>query len=372
MKFSIHTKDFKKLVSSVSRSINPKPSLPSLQGIYFLADKEKLTLIGSDLDIVTKAKTPLEAEIEGQCLVNGRVASEVIRKLPFGNVVVSDVGKELRIEAGSAVFNLRKLDEESYPKELIVEKEFKEEETVLNKEELFEAINQVSVASAQEGSKPILTGVLFDKGGEEETVNLVSTDSYRLASKELTGKSLKEIGVVSKKALVEVVRLFEETEEDVKVFTEEREVHFYNTSYQVSLRKIEGEFPNYKNLFPKETVFSVEVNKETILEALDRSAVVAEGYIPIQISFSDKTLKITSSNQDIGGGKEEVGCVFLGVDVKEVENFEMSFNPTYLMEAIGVLVGEKVYLRFSGNQKPLLVQGETDSYKHLLMPVRPG
>ncbi len=372
MKFSIHSKDFKNLVSSVSRSINPKPSIPSLQGIYLLLEKEKLTLIGSDLDIVTKATIPLEAEIEGQCLVNGRIASEVIRKLPLGNVVVSDVGKEIKIEAGPAVFNLRKLDEESYPKELTEEKKFEEEETVLNKEELFEAINQVGAASAQEGSKPVLTGILFDKGENEDNVNLVSTDSYRLASKELTGKSLKEIGVVSKKALVEVVRLFEETEEEVRVFTEEREVHFYNNSYQVSLRKIEGDFPNYKNLFPKETVFSIEVKKEKILEALDRSSVVAEGYIPVQISFSNKILKITSSNQDVGGGKEEVPCEFLGVDVKEVETFEMSFNPTYLMEAIGALVGEKVYLRFSGNQKPLLIQGETDNYKHLLMPVRAG
>ena len=370
MKFSVSSKDLKILFSSVSRAVNPKPSLPSLQGVYLSVEKEKIVLIGSDLDIVVRGTLPLKTDIEGRCLVNGRVAAEVIRKLPMGEVTVSDVGKEIKIETKTSVFNLRKLDEDSYPKELVEEKVFQEEETVLNKEELFEAINQVGIAAAQEGSKPVLTGVLFDKGEKETTVNLVSTDSYRLASKELKGFSLKDVGVVSKKALNEVVRLFEETVEDVKVFVEEREVHFYNDFYQVSLRKIEGDYPSYKNLFPKETVFSVEVEKEKIMDALDRSSVVAEGYIPIQISFSEEVLKITSTNQDVGGGKEDVVCQILGVDVKDVEGFEMSFNPTFLMEAIGSLVGEKVYLRFSGNQKPLLIQGETDNYKHLLMPVR--
>ena len=370
MKFNISSKDLKVLFSSVSRAVNPKPSLPSLQGIYLSVSKEKIVLVGSDLDIVIKGSLSLKTEIEGQCLINGRVASEAIRKLPMGEVTVSDVGKELKIETKTSVFNLRKLDEESYPKELVEEKIFPKKVAVLNKEELFEAINQVGVASAQEGSKPVLTGVLFDKGDEETTVNLVSTDSYRLASKELKGFSPKNIGVVSKKGLNEVVRLFEETEEPISIFVEEREVHFYNNLYQVSLRKIEGDYPSYKNLFPKETIFSVEVEKEKIMDALDRSSVVAEGYIPVQLSFSNETLKITSTNQDVGGGQEDVFCQMLGVDIKEVEGFEMSFNPTFLMEAIGSLIGEKVYLRFSGNQKPLLIQGETDNYKHLLMPVR--
>ena len=368
MKFKIPSRDLRTLFSSVSRAVNPKPSIPSLQGIHISAREKEIVLVGSDLDIIIKAKKPLDTEIEGECLVNARIASEVVRKLPSGEVVVSDVGEELRIETGSLSFNLRKLDEKQYPREIIQEESLDEGVVTFNKEELFEAINQVGVAAAQEGSTPVLTGILFDS--KEGKTNLVATDSYRLAAKELVGFPVKDIGVVSRKALSEVVRLFEERETKVGVVVREREVFFDDGDYQVSLRKIEGEYPKHKDLFPKETVFSIEIEKEKILEALDRSSVVAEGYIPIKISFSKDSLRITSINQDIGGGKEEVPCVFLGVDVKEVENFEMSFNPTYLMEAIGVLTGDKVYFRFSGNQKPLLIQGETDSYQHLLMPVR--
>lgn len=368
MKFKIDSKDLKNLFLSVSRGVNPKPSIPSLQGIYLSAKKEdEIVLVGSDLDIVIKGKKPLKVEIEGECLVNARVASEVIRKLPTGEVVVSDVGEELRIETKSSSFNLRKLDHEQYPKEIIQEEKL-EEVVSFKKEEFFEAVNQVGVAAAQEGSTPVLTGILFDSEGEK--TKLVATDSYRLASKDLEGFSIKDLGVVSKKALNEVVRLFEERETEVGVVVKEREVFFDDGVYQVLLRKIEGDYPKYKDLFPKETVFSIETEKEKIMEALDRSSVVAEGYIPVKISFLEKSLKITSVNQDIGGGKEEVPCKFLGVDLKDVEKFEMSFNPTYLMEAINVLTGNKVYFRFSGNQKPLLIQGEKDNYQHLLMPVR--
>ena len=124
MKFSISSKDLKILFSSVSRAVNPKPSIPSLQGVYLSVEKEKIVLIGSDLDIVIKGSLSLKTEIEGRCLINGRVASEAIRKLPMGEVTISDVGKELKIETKTSVFNLRKLDEEGYPKELIGEKVF--------------------------------------------------------------------------------------------------------------------------------------------------------------------------------------------------------------------------------------------------------
>ena len=368
MKFKIPSGDLRNLFSSVSRAVNPKPSIPSLQGVHMSAKANELVLVGSDLDIVIKAKQPLNIEIEGECLVNARIASEVIRKLPTGEVVVSDVGEELRIETESSSFNLRKLDEKQYPRELTQEEPLEEGTTSFKKEELFEAINQVGVAAAQEGSTPVLTGVLFDS--KEGKTKLVATDSYRLASKELVDFPVKDLGVVSRKALSEVVRLFEERETKVGVVVRKREVFFDDGVYQVSLRKIEGDYPKHKDLFPKETVFSIELDKEKIMEALDRSSVVAEGYIPIKISFSKDSLKITSVNQNIGGGKEEVPCAFLGVDLKEVEKFEMSFNPTYLMEAISVLIGNKVYFRFSGNQKPLLIQGETDNYQHLLMPVR--
>ena len=129
--------------------------------------------------------------------------------------------------------------------------------------------------------------------------------------------------------------------------------------------------PNGENLFPKETLFTIEVKKSEILESLDRATVVAEGFIPVKIVLSDsETLNITTVNKDIGGGNEEVSIKTLGVDVEDVSGFEMSFNPTYFMQGIEVLDGDTVYIRFSGNEKPVVIQGDVENYKYLLMPVR--
>ena len=115
----------------------------------------------------------------------------------------------------------------------------------------------------------------------------------------------------------------------------------------------------------------MEIDKKTILDSLDRSTVVAEGFIPVTLKVIDENiLHIYSTNKDIGGGVEEVDINILGLDVGDVSNFEISFNPNYLIQGIEVLEGSKVYLRFSGNDKPAVIQGEEEKYKYLLMPVR--
>ena len=124
-------------------------------------------------------------------------------------------------------------------------------------------------------------------------------------------------------------------------------------------------------LFPKENLFSIEVDKKSILESLDRSTVVAEGFIPVTLKVVDNnTLNISSTNKDIGGGNEVVDIKLLGLEIGDMSGFEISFNPNYLIQGIEVLEGNKAYLRFSGNDKPAVIQGEEEHYKYLLMPVR--
>ena len=136
-------------------------------------------------------------------------------------------------------------------------------------------------------------------------------------------------------------------------------------------RKVEGTFPQYENLFPKETLFTVEINKKEILESLDRATVVAEGYIPVTFVFENNDLlTITTLNKDVGGGKEEIGIKILGVETGEIKGFKASFNPNFLIQGIEVLEGNTVYMRFSGNEKPVVIQGDVENYKYLLMPVR--
>ena len=368
MKFKTTSKEIKEFVLSVSRAVDIKPSNPSLQGIYIRADNNYCELIGTDLDLVIKARFPVEVEVEGESLINSRVFSEVVRKLPVGDVVFSDLGNEVKIETKKTEYKLRKLDHLTYPKSLLEEPYDTETSQKLKTLQLFNALKKVGIAASPEGGKPTLTGVYFDN--EESETNLVSTDSYRLATTTVSDLPISDAGIVSFRSLNETIKLFEE-EEEININSTERELHFYNERYYTSVRKLEGKFPEYKALFPKENLFSIEVDKKTILDSLDRSTVVAEGFIPVTLKVIDeKTLHIYSTNKDIGGGVEKVDIGILGLDVGDVSGFEISFNPNYLIQGVEVLEGSKVYLRFSGNDKPAVIQGEEEKYKYLLMPVR--
>lgn len=368
MKFKIQTKDLKDIVGSVSRVVDPRPTTPALQGLYIKAHRDTVEVIGSDLDVVLKARTETPVEVDGESLVNARVLSEIVRKLPSGEVVFSDVGSEIKVEIKKLDFVLRKLDEKTYPEALLNETEKKDSKEI-ETDDLFESLKKVGIATSPEGGRPILTGVFFNN--QNKKTELAATDSYRLATNTISEIPINNIGILSFRALNETIKLFENTNEPIKINSNEKELHLYNEKFSASLRKLEGTFPEYKNLFPKETLFSIEVKKTEILESLDRATVVAEGFIPVNMLLTNnETLKITTINKDIGGGNEEVSIKVLGLETGDLTGFEMSFNPNYLIQGIEVLDGETVYIRFSGNEKPVVIQGEEETYKYLLMPVR--
>ncbi len=119
MKFKTTSKEVKEFVLSVSRAVDIKPSNPSLQGIYLRVVDNFCELIGTDLDLVIKARFSVEETVEGESLINSRVFSEVVRKLPVGDVVFSDLGNEVKIETKKTEYKLRKLDHLTYPKSLL-------------------------------------------------------------------------------------------------------------------------------------------------------------------------------------------------------------------------------------------------------------
>ena len=369
MKFKTKTKDIKEVVAAVSRVVNPRSTTPVLSGLYMRAGDGSVEIIGSDLDITIKSNIKVEVDVEGDCLVSSNKLSEIVRKLPEGDVVFSDVGSDLKIETTSLSFTLRKLENEEYPEAFLRSHEENENTQEVLVSELFDSIKNVGIASTPEGGRPVLTGVYFNN--REEKTELAATDSYRLATQEISSFPIDDVGIISFRSLSEVIRLFENEESTLKINSNEKDLYFFNDKYFASLRKVEGSFPEYQNLFPKETLFTAEVNKNEILECLDRSTVVAEGYIPVTFIFENNDLlKITTLNKDVGGGNEELKVKILGVETGDIDGFQMSFNPSFLIQGIEVLEGNKAYFRFSGNEKPVVIQGDSENYKYLLMPVR--
>ena len=155
MKFKTTTKIIKDYVLTVSKAVDIKPSTPALQGLYIKIKENNCELTGSDLDLVIKANFEVESIVDGECLVNSRIFSEVMRKLPSGEVVFSDIGNEIKVETKKTEYRLRKLDHLTYPKTLLEQQHNTSESKRLKTTSLFEALKKVGVAASPEGGKPI-------------------------------------------------------------------------------------------------------------------------------------------------------------------------------------------------------------------------
>ena len=147
MRFKTTSKEIKEFVLSVSRAVDIKPPNPSLQGIYLRVADSFCELIGTDLDLVIKAKFPVEEMVEGESLINSRVFSEVVRKLPVGDVVFSDLGNEVKIETKKTEYKLRKLDHLTYPKSLLEDPYNTETSQKLKTFEVINVITNKSLSS---------------------------------------------------------------------------------------------------------------------------------------------------------------------------------------------------------------------------------
>ena len=142
MKFKTTAKSIKEYVLTVSKAVDVKPSTPALQGLYIKTKENRCELTGSDLDLVIKASFEVESIVDGECLVNARIFSEVVRKLPSGEVVFSDIGNEIKVETKKTEYRLRKLDHLTYPKTLLEEHHNTSESKQLKTTNLFDALKK--------------------------------------------------------------------------------------------------------------------------------------------------------------------------------------------------------------------------------------
>ena len=162
MKFKTKTKELREAVSSVSRVVSPRPSTPAMSGLYIRVVEGFVELIGSDLDITIKSRVSVEVGLDGDCLVNSNKLSEIIRKLPEGEVVFSDIGSDLKIETETLDFTLRKLESKDYPQVFLNNHEENQNTQEVKVSELFDSLKNVGIASTPEGGRPILTGIYFN------------------------------------------------------------------------------------------------------------------------------------------------------------------------------------------------------------------
>lgn len=354
-------------LSVAARGMSSRSTLPILSGILISASSDgSVSFQATDLEVSIKTTRLGAVEGSGESVLPGKLLTDIVRSLPEAAVTISIDNDVAAVTCGQASFTLKTLPPEDFPKfpEIEVSRSIE-----LDVSALSDTASHVSRAVSRDETRPILTGVLMAVEGP--VLKMVATDSYRLAIKEINlGEAHTEDleVVVPGKALDEAVKLATGSKTMTMGISDNQAVFSAGTTVFVT-RRIEGSFPNYKQLVPKETETKAMLDAKEFLAAVKRVSLMAQHNTPLKVSVSseDQTVSLSATTQDVGDASEDLMASVIGQDV------EIAFNHAFLTDGITSAAGDKVTLETVSSLKPGVLTSEgDDGFLYLLMPVRLG
>ncbi len=367
MRLTIARGELFNMLSTVGKGLSSRSTLPILSGILFSADQDgTLTIQTTDLEVSIKTSSAAAVDTQGQVVLPGKLITDIVRSLPEAAMNIRIDGEIALISCGQASFTLKTLNAADFPKF----PEISTRQTVLlDTSIMVNAVSHVSRAVSRDETRPILTGVLLEVEGH--TLRMVATDSYRLAVKEITleDESPEDIEVVVPgKALEEAVKLAAGSSQ-LSLGVSENQVVFTAGNTVFVSRRIEGTFPNYKQLIPKDIQTTATLKKEELNQAVKRVSLMAQHNTPLKVVLNseDQTLSLSATTQDIGDASEDLMATVAG------EAVEIAFNHGFLSDGIASTSAETVTFELVSALKPgVLTATEDEGFLYLLMPVRLG
>lgn len=358
MRIRAERDDLVDVLSRASRAVGVRSPMPILQGVLVSIEGRSMRVTGTDLDVTVRTELEVEVMEEGTTVIPARLATEAVRKLPAGAVVLEASDGEVEITGGGPRFRLRELSADDYPK--VAEPDLQGAVSTDGKA-FTDAIGQVSVAASHDDARPILTGVYFE--AEEGALRLVATDSYRLAVRNLPSVETGISGLIPVRALRELSRTIGADELQIAIGS--REATFASSRGTLTARLIEGTFPNYRQLLPDSYPNRLVIGRDALLEAIDRASLVAEDHIPVRLLLQEGGVELSVTRQDVGGETEHVEASYTG------DEMTIAFNSRYLNDGVTAISGDEVVLEVLDPLKPgVLSSVDGEDFVYLLMPVR--
>jgi DNA polymerase III subunit beta len=352
-------------VATAQRAVASRTgAMPVLSGLRVSAADGSLELVGTDLELTIRVRIPADIDGEGSAVIPARLLSEIVRQLegPSVSVVLSD--DDAHIEAGRFATTLRTLSASEFPR--LTQSEGTG--VRVSASSFAEALRQVVSAASKDEARPILTGVLLTASGGG--LRLVATDSYRLAMRDLEGVSMLAEGqkvLVAAKGLAEVQRLLSGASDDIDVALGDRDVVFRVGNTEITTRLIEGDFPNYQQLIPKDYPNRLSVARDALQAAVNRVRLVGQSRdtAPIRLSMSSESLELSAIAADVGEAHETVEAKYEGSELT------VAFNSQFLLDGIDAAASPEVVLESIDPLKPAVLRAtDTPDFLYLLMPVR--
>lgn len=351
-------------INNAQRITGKNLTLPVLSCILLEATKSELVIKATNLDLGIEIRLPVKVEEPGMVAVPGNILSSFISNLQDeksikletqeGNLLVSTLHNSTLIKT---------LPTEDFP---TIPQVSEDKKFSVNAKEFIRGLKAVWYSSATSSMKPELSSVYIYSN--DEGIVFVATDSFRLAEKQVKLKKANDIGqiLIPFKNVPEIAKIFENIDGEVEISLSKNQISFnYNGIYLVS-RVIDGVFPDYKQIIPKDPKTEVIVLKQDLVNSLKLANIFGDKFNQVNMKAlpSNKTFELKTKNSDIGESVNKLSVSLKG------EEIEINFNYKYIVDCFQSIDVDSVVLNFNGLNRPMIIKGVGDpSFMYLVMPM---
>ncbi|MBI5887955.1 MAG: DNA polymerase III subunit beta [Deltaproteobacteria bacterium] len=370
MKFVIEKSDFMRVLQRIQGIVEKRNTMPILSNVSIEAlSKGTVNITATDLEVFIKDAVAARVAKEGTVTVNARKLFEIVKEMPDETIDV-EVNKDSKvtIKAGKARFNVMGLPAKDFPvfpsmEELKLEK--------IEKGALREMIEKTAFAVSTDETRYNINGFLLEK--DATCIKMVTTDGHRLALIEkkdvesISGKDGLLSVLLPRKGVMEFKKLIDENDEgQFFLGISQKNAVMKKGDTIINIRLLEGEFPDYKKVIPKDNNNSLTADKAALLSSLKRVTILSADKIKgVRFKFSANNLVLSASSPDIGDATEEMDIEYSG------DPIEMAFNAKYMIDMLDAVNDEKVTIELKDSLSPGIIRpaGSTE-YTYVIMPMR--
>jgi DNA polymerase-3 subunit beta len=352
-------------LSVVSRALSMRSTVQILSGVLLEAGGGRLALAATDMELSLQVALDSQVDGEGRVVVPGRLLVELARLLPPDDVVIAHRPEDgvVEVTCGTAHYKLHTYGVEDFPRlpDASAATLF-----IVDRAAFVGTAVKVSRSASRDESRPVLTGILvrFEPG----KLVMAATDAYRLSVKQtpLEAEAPELEAIVPARALVELGRIAH-GEGELQLGVHENQVVFTTDGTVLTTRRIDGQFPNYSQLFPETFEHELTIPRDELLDVVRRTAVMSQRNSPLRLRFAEGELTVSVQTQELGEARESMPVPFSG------EPLEIGFNPDFLREGIESVEEDELRLKLISPLRPAVIEIESEDFSYLIMPIRlPG
>ncbi len=364
MKLIVTKDNLKKGLFLVSRVVGVGNPLQVLNNILIKTDQGRVRLSSTNLEIGVNTWVGGKIDEEGSLTVPARLINDYINNLPTEKVTLENKDNTLTVESENYHTNIKGLSADDFP---LIPQVSEEAFAKIDSAELRDALSETIWATAQNETQPEISGVYMFF--EEDKIRVAATDRYRLAERitilKESVKGTREV-IVPFRTITELYKILATGSGDVEIYFSETQVLFKFDETELISRLIDGQYPDYRQIIPKEYKTEATISREDLLHAIKATALFASESNNIQLAVSEKDgITVTASSAASGENTTRIAAKVLGAENNAVFNFK------YLLDCLNNLREKNVVLKLISDSSPAQLMPESrNNYTYIVMPIK--